>query len=939
MDRGLDTLSDPNSAYSKDVVDFISAFLESELMPSGWGQRLLGAEVLYAEEFLDLWTLLPAAEKQQLFPLLDESYYRAQRPDLPADTSALADFFRVGLDSGISPNPLFDLEYMRFLRPDLFGAGRMAPGFFWNLFSRNMVQTSPYFDLKHVTDNRQGTPASPSILFDFLLRKSETSCSPSPFFDAGRYQLLYQDVPADPAEAFMNFVLVGDAAARICGVKFDPEWYRTHYAENGQPLESPLYHFLRYGRFARRLPLPGVVHDGHVRTVTTAAVENYSPDRSSATILDNHSQLVTRIAKGERARHEAFVTADIRPIVADDAAALVAGLSFEQVGAPEIDVIIPCYNEFEKTADCLASLAVLAKGLAVRVLLVDDCSSDPRMLQFAGVRGLSVIKNETNLHFLKSCNAAWRACSAPYVLLLNNDAQVFSDTLAKLHAVLSASPDIAAAAPMILYPNGRLQEAGCTIEANGDTRMIGVGDDPKLPRYQIDRDVAYGSGACLMVRRAAVGEVLFDPRFAPAYCEDVDLCVRLRQQGGRIRYVASARCVHHLSVSTGHLGEAKRVQLARRNQQKLYEKWGDRLSDDLGVRVLAFYLPQFHPVRENDLWWGKGFTEWTNVSKALPSFEGHYQPHLPSDLGFYDLRLIETMEAQMDMARRYGLHGFVMYYYNFQGQRVLDAPLRNLLARKDADFRFCLCWANENWTRHWDGGSHKHALMTQDYGPETIATFAEDAIASARLPGAITVNGKPLLLIYRPLLIPDVAAVCAELRARFAEAGFPGLYLAYVESMETAAAGQEPSTMGFDASVEFPPQGVGEPLKTKVQPFKSGFQGNLYSYEGTVANACGGGQPGYTRFPGVMPSWDNTARQPLAHTTMVGALPERFQAYVETKLRDTHQFLWGDERVLVVNAWNEWAEGAHLEPDRAFEHDWLRAIGDALDEGGWRDGR
>ncbi len=227
--------------------------------------------------------------------------------------------------------------------------------------------------------------------------------------------------------------------------------------------------------------------------------------------------------------------------------------------------------------------------------------------------------------------------------------------------------------------------------------------------------------------------------------------------------------------------------------------------------------------------------------------------------------------------------------------------------------------------------------MTQDYGEETFATFADDAIEAARLPGYITVNGRPLLLIYRPMLIPDVAEVCARLRRRFAEAGFPSIYLAYVESMETAARGIDPASLGFDASVEFPPQGVGEPLKDKPPPLKSAFMGHLYDYAGTVVRACASVTPGYTRFPGVVPSWDNTPRQPLTHTTLHGALPERFQAYVEAKLTEAHHFLWGDERILVVNAWNEWAEGAHLEPDRAFEHDWLRAIADVLDARGMRD--
>lgn len=916
----------------------VATLLNSGILQPEHLRSVVGAKVLYPEEFVDLWHLLPKSGRQRLFPLLDEDYYRSLRPDLAPEVSALVDFLHVGLPAGIDPHPLVDLGYIRFLRPDLTQAGVRASQF-WSILAHNLVTTSPFFELKHYASVRKGNPASPSLIVDFLLRGAEAGCSPSPFVDIDDYRTRYPDVPSTLVPAFLHFVGVGDAAGRRAGSSFDPAWYRTHFAENGQPLARPTYHFLRYGRYANRSPKPDGAAAQIVPVASSQVAVSWTIERQSATIIKHHADVKARLADRAAARRGNFATTSIAPIVTADPEAILATLTFPEVETPEIDILIPCYEEFDKTVECLASIAAAVGELAVRVHVVDDCSADPRIGRLADVPGLRVRRNTTNLHFLRSCNGAWPEMTAPFVLLLNNDTQVFPDTLPRLLSAMYEAADIAAAAPMILYPDGRLQEAGCTVEADGDTTMIGVGDDPRLPGYRRDRDIAYGSGACLLVRRSAVGDILFDERFAPAYCEDVDLCLRLRHGGGRIRYVAEARCMHHLSASTSRNSERSRIRLIRRNQQKLLEKWGDALRSDISVRVLAFYLPQFHPVPENDLWWGKGFTEWTNVSKALPSYLGHYQPHLPADLGFYDLRLVDTMEAQMALARRYGLYGFIMYYYNFQGRRVLDRPLRNLLAKKDADFRFCLCWANENWTRHWDGGSKSTALMMQDYGEETFATFADDAVAAARLPGYITVNGRPLLLIYRPLLIPDVAAVCAQLRRRFAEAGFSSVYLAYVESMETATKGIDPASLGFDATVEFPPQGVGEPLKDIPPALKSAFMGQLYDYAGTVVRACTPVAPGYTRFPGVVPSWDNTPRQPLAHTTLHGALPERFQAYVEAKLTEVHEFLWGDERILVVNAWNEWAEGAHLEPDRAFEHDWLRAIADTLDARGMRDPR
>jgi GT2 family glycosyltransferase len=905
-------------------------YIDSALVSQEMIRKIVGTKIRYGIEFIDLYSLLSAREKNVLFPLFDEGFYRSQRHDLAAQESAIVDYLINGVDSGIAPHPLIDLEYMRFLRPDLDRPNKLEFSTFLALIRDNIVDPSPYFEKNQYCKVVKGTPVSRSFLIDFLLRGVEPGASPHSLIDIEYYRSSYNDVPSDSVAAFLHFVTTGDAERRSVGSRFEPVWYSEHYAEGGLPLDRPLHHYLRYGRFASRSPNAAKAGTTAAATLGNVVVQAPQFDRSSPTVLHNYGQLTTRIAEPRQMRIERFVEADVRPIALEDPESAVAQLAFTEHVAPQIDILIPCYQEFDKTIECLASISSAPPVVPVRVTVIDDCSPDPRFMMLGDVPGLTYLRNERNLHFLRSCNGAYRQGAAPYVLLLNNDAQLVPGAIDKLWETLDSHDDIVAASPMILYPNGRLQEAGCVVEANGDTGMVGVGDDPALPQYTRDRDIAYGSGACLLARRESIGETLFDERFAPAYCEDVDLCIRLRLNGGRIRYVADARCVHHLSATTSSMPNRRRVQLVRRNQQRLLEKWGPELKKDLAVQVLAFYLPQFHPVPQNDLWWGKGFTEWTNVTRAQPSYQGHYQPHLPSDLGYYDLRLIETMEEQMRLARRYGVQGFVMYYYNFKGERVLDLPLRNLIAHGSSDFRFCLCWANENWTKHWDGGSQSNALMTQDYEQPTFEAFADDAIAAARLPGAITVKGLPLLLIYRPMLIPEVAEVCAYLRRRFVAAGFDGVYLAYVESMETANQGIEPETLGFNASVEFPPQGIAEPIKKPPQAVKPGFLGKIYDYSETVVNACNSRMSQNVRFPAVFPSWDNTPRQPLAHTTLEGALPEKFQAYVEAKLTEVHHFLSGDERLLFVNAWNEWAEGAHLEPDQMFEHDWLRAISDTL---------
>jgi lipopolysaccharide biosynthesis protein len=352
------------------------------------------------------------------------------------------------------------------------------------------------------------------------------------------------------------------------------------------------------------------------------------------------------------------------------------------------------------------------------------------------------------------------------------------------------------------------------------------------------------------------------------------------------------------------------------------------------VRTIAFHLPQFHPTAENNLWWGAGFTEWTNVAKARPSYVGHNQPHLPADLGFYDLRLPEALAAQARLAARYGIEGFCVYSYNFGSRRVLSRPLEVVRANPDIPFRWCLCWANENWTRHWDGGA-KEILLEQRYDSATLGAIIADAVADAADPRYLTVNGRPLFLVYRPLIIPDPLSFAAACRAAFAAAGFPGVHLVYVESMEAVDAGVQPSDLGFDAAVEFPPHGRAIPAEDAAEIVKEGWAGYRYDYPATVEAFIRRPGVAYTRYPAVFPSWDNTPRQPLRGTSFDSATPEAFRVYAEEKIEEIRAFLMGDERLLFVNAWNEWAEGTHLEPDAAHGHRWLEALRDATVAKGW----
>jgi lipopolysaccharide biosynthesis protein len=363
------------------------------------------------------------------------------------------------------------------------------------------------------------------------------------------------------------------------------------------------------------------------------------------------------------------------------------------------------------------------------------------------------------------------------------------------------------------------------------------------------------------------------------------------------------------------------------------------------IRAIAFHLPQFHPIPENDEWWGKGFTEWTNVAKATPRFPGHYQPHLPADLGFYDLRLPETRAAQAELAARYGIYGFCFYHYWFSGRQLLERPVNGIWQSGEPDFPFCLCWANENWTRRWDG-LDAEVLLEQSYSSADDLAHIHHLIPLFQDRRYIRVEGHPLFLVYRASQLPEPKKTTDVWRREAERAGLKGLFLVRAESFENEYG--DPRAMGFDVALEFQPRrsllaNAQVPRRKwwhrrKLATAEPGFYENfVWDYDKFVQNALRAALPLYPRIPCVCPGWDNSPRRKKGAGICVNSTPQAYERWLSEVVRVRREKMPLGENtgvsaysLVFINAWNEWAEGNHLEPCDRWGHKYLEATKRAL---------
>jgi len=785
-------------------------------------------------------------------------------------------------------------------------------------------------------------------LVHYVLFGAHESRNPSAWFDTAWYLSNNPDVKRSGIPALDHYIVHGAHEGRNPSPRFDSRWYLTQNVDVNDAALNPLAHFIQCGMLEGRQPLPPLAELNRVEwqqreySLTEAGLDSThdvsltSGCEGSATtapltnesLWDEYQALSSRITLIKREAIQSF--SPIRPQLfqaSEDLAAFAKTIQLSPGKSPLVSIIIPVHNQLKYTLECLASISHSTNDVNYEVIIVDDSSTDQTAELLPTIPNLIYFRNETNRGFIETCNSGASKARGAYVVFLNNDTQVMDGWLRGLLEIFKTYDMVGAVGPKVVYPDGRLQEAGVVVNYDCSSTLVGLFEDPAMNRFNRIREVMYVSGVCMLLPTTIFhGVGGFSTQVAPAYCEDCDISFRLRKLGLRIIYNPNSLVVHHLSISTTH---SNKIAAVTRNQQRLSELWQPEIDKLNEIKAIAFYLPQYHPIVENDRWWGKGFTEWSNVAKAKPNYVGHDQPRLPADLGFYDLRLTDVKNAQISLARRYGINGFCYYYYWFAGRRLLERPLERVLSGVEDSMPFCLAWANENWTRRWDGNDSQ-ILIGQKHSAEDDKAVFYDLMRFFRHPDYLRIDGRPLLLIYRTSLFPDIRRTTDLWRQISVQEGCGEPYLALIESFEHVGATLNPKNLGFDASVEFPPHGMGVEMALTARLLNSAFRGTICDYEEVALKYIKQPNPGHVRFRTVMPRWDNTPRRQNDPVIFENATPGAYQAWLEAIIEQTHHQNYGDERLLFINAWNEWAEGNYLEPDLRYGHAYLEATQYAL---------
>jgi GT2 family glycosyltransferase len=659
-------------------------------------------------------------------------------------------------------------------------------------------------------------------------------------------------------------------------------------------------------------------------------------------------------------------------------------------------VVVCVHNALDDLKRCYRSLKENRDSL-YEIIFVDDFSAPETKVYLEEVDRnddlVKLIRTNNRVGYTKAANIGVRLSQGSVVTMLNSDTIVPSRWSMKVIGVAEGNPELG-----VFGPLSNAASYQSVPDIKGSTGQTAINPLPSgVSVDQLDEfceEVSSGMyvpfvplvhGFCMSITRRCLDVVgQFDEEAFPlGYGEENDFCLRSADAGFALGIAVNTYVYHAKSKS---YGADERVSLMNQGWEALVAKHGRRrlsrsikimeaqpilvkvrnqvagsfdwqsaveapsepvvlqeqprdglvaqASQATDITVIAFYLPQYHPLKFNDEAWGEGFTEWNNVVRARPRFPGHVQPKYPGKLGFYDLRLPDVMNEQAKLGRAHGISGFCMYYYRLGGRRLMTTPSGNLLQNKSIDMQFCYCWANESWTRAWDGKS-SDVLLKQEYDDSTFWGLVDDLAQASEDGRYIRINNRPIFLIYQASEIPTLSEWMERLRSALKCRTGEAFLIGSVYSVNF----RKEMLDHLDFVVQFPPHRIpriGRRVTIKpevVEPFEP-ERGDYYeAYDDVVDSSLLCSDAFEPLLLGVCPDWDNTSRRKSNAHTIIGSTPEKFEGWVRKAAQMTrvkHGRGAIPDKILFVNAWNEWAEGAVLEPSEASGYAYLEALRDGL---------
>lgn len=693
----------------------------------------------------------------------------------------------------------------------------------------------------------------------------------SGLFDRDWYKKTYRDVGQSGITPLAHFVRIGMKLHRDPGPKFNTAWYLQQNPDAASGDLPPVLHYLRIGRKNGKAALP-----------PAKGTEKPLAGRLPAQAQSEASAAVVRIGPQFRLGRDAFMLRGLRP------QAIVAVV----VNAPDV----------ESWAQALEALAGLGLPHDIFVLGTIAVKATP-------YNALTVSVTEVGGGDDKGNAQAFLRLASSHVLDDYRAVLWLAPTEGKAVGIAAALDQAQA---FLDDPDWGMQSVRL-LQAE-DERLV-AGLKTALPRLGLsypEAGLRLPEGPAIWLKPLLLRGL--SPTLRPEELSPPGVAKGFPGRATVLGLLAALAAQAGLALRREAPSAAPPVPARPRN-----------------VKTVAFYLPQFHPIPENDLWWGKGFTEWTNVTRARQLFRGHYQPRVPTELGYYDLRLEETQVAQAKLASDFGIHGFCYYYYWFDGKKLLNHPIEQMAKSTSVDTGFCVCWANENWSRNWDG-QNRHVLMEQTYSMESNIALIRELIPMMKDPRWIRHEGKPVMMVYRISIIPNWLETAEAWRAECRKAGLGEIHLCAVRfGLETLQGG--PQDHGLDSYVLFPPhESARLDLRDKVHDLHKDFGGQIFDYTAVVDGDLEAFDKdyGWPVHRGAMLGWDNTARRLTDARVFHGATPYGFRRWVKGVLEQEQRLNTAEESLFFINAWNEWAEGTYLEPDQRWGRGYLQAFASAV---------